>query len=114
MQNTLRGAFELVVGEKTYDCNLNLNAFRILTQKYGVKLADIDSETQENPLELIPKIAYCGCLNAAIRKAEKFELDFELFAAQFLDGPEALEELSERLAEAFAPEATEADAEGNE
>lgn len=111
MQNTMRGAFELKVGEKVHDCNLNLNAFRILTQKFGIKLAEIDKEAQENPLETIPQIAWCGCLNAAMRKAEKFEMDFDTFAAFFLEGPEALEELSQRLVEVFAPEDQEADTE---
>jgi hypothetical protein len=105
MQNTMRGAFELEIDGKKYNCHLNLNAFRILTQKFKVKLSDLEKATGDNPLEIMPQIAWCGCLNAAIRKQEKFDVDFDYFAAMLLDGPEAVEFLSERIAEVFAPEA---------
>jgi len=104
MKNTLRGAFELEIEDKKFDCLLNLNAFRILTQKFGIKLSKLESELAENPLELMPQLAYCGCLNSAMRKQKKFEVEFDYFAAILLDGPEAIEYLSERITEVFAPE----------
>ena len=104
MENTLRGAFEIELDGQTFPCLLNLNAFRILTQKFGTKLAALEQKVNDDPLEIMPQIAYCGCLNAAIRRNEKLEVDFDWFAAVLLDGPEAIEMLSERMTEVFAPE----------
>ena len=111
MDNTLRGAFELELDGEKISCLLNLNAFRILTQKFGVKLNSLEREMSEDPLEIMPQIAWCGCLNSALRKQEKFEVDFDWFAAVLLDGPDAIEQLTERITEVFAPE--EKGAEGN-
>lgn len=113
MENSLRGAFELNVGGEKYRCVLNLNAFRILTQKFGVKLAELEKKVAENPIEIMPQIAWCGCLNSAIRRQEKFEVDFEYFAALILDGPESIELLSERMVEVFAPAEENAEKKGN-
>jgi hypothetical protein len=103
MENTMRGAFELELDGKKLPCQLNLNAFRILTQKFGTKLGELEKRVAEDPLEIMPQIAWCGCLNAAIRKQEPFDVDFDWFAAVLLEGPESIEMLSERMTEVFAP-----------
>ena len=113
MQNNMRGAFELEIEGQKFNCHLNLNAFRILTQKFNVKLGDLEKAVAENPLEIMPQIAWCGCLNAAIRKQEKFEMEFDYFAALLLDGPETVEMLSNKMTEVFAPEQETSTEEGN-
>lgn len=85
-------------------CILNINAFRILTQKFGVKLDGLDKYMSEDPMTALPALAYCGALNASMRKGKEFKYGFDQFCAILLETPESLEALSEGLAAAFGEE----------
>lgn len=102
--NTLQAKFEIKLDGDAHEAHLSINAFRILSQKFGVKLADLDKFMQEDPLTALPAIAYCGVLNAKMRKAEKFGMDFDQFCAMLLDDAESMEKLAEAIGAAFGTE----------
>ncbi len=102
--NTLRSQFEIELNGKPIPVNLSLNAFRILTQDFGVSLDGIDKYMEEDPLTGLCAIAYCGAKNASLKKGEKFSMDFDVFSAVILDEPEILTTLSESLATALGGE----------
>lgn len=107
--NTLQAKFEIDLDGKKVAAHLSINAFRILTQKFGVKLDGLDKYMQEDPMTALPAVAYCGVLNASMRKGEKFEMGFDQFCAILLDSTESMETLSEAISAAFG---TEDDSEG--
>ena len=107
--NTLQAQFTVKVGGKNVKCHLSMNAFRILTQKFGVKLAEIDSFVNADPLTALPALAWCGAVNHYSRKGEEFNMGFEQFAALMLDSEESISKVTEALASAFGAE----EAEGN-
>jgi hypothetical protein len=102
--NTLRGQFSIEVAGKQTDINLNLNAFRILTQDFGVSLDGIDKYMEADPLTGLCAIAYCGAKNAALRKMEKFGMDFDVFSALVLDEEDILTQISEGMQAAMGGE----------
>lgn len=102
--NTLQAKFEIKLGEEMHEAHLSINAFRILTQKFGVKLADLDKYMGEDPLTALPAIAYCGVLNCKMRKAEKFGMDFDQFCALVLEDADSMERLTEAIGAAFGTE----------
>ena len=95
--NTLRADFKLDFDGKKLPCTLNINAFRILTQKFGVKLDELDKYMNEDPMTALPALAYCGAINAAMRKGKDFKYGFDQFCAIMLETPESLEVLSGRI-----------------
>jgi len=42
MLNNMRGEFTVIIDTKNVKCVLNLNAFRLLSQKFKVGLQDLD------------------------------------------------------------------------
>lgn len=102
--NTLRSQFEIEVAGKPVQINLSLNAFRILTQEFGVTLDGIDKYMEDDPLTGLCAIAYCGAKNAALKKAEKFGMDFDVFSANVLDEPEILTTLGDALSTSLGGE----------
>lgn len=99
--NTLQAKFEVNLDGDIHEAHLSINAFRILSQKFGVKLDGLDKFMQEDPLTALPAIAYCGILNSKMRKAEKFGIDFDQFCAMLLDDTESMERLTEAIGAAF-------------
>ena len=66
-----------------------------------------------DPLESLCAIAYCGAMNARALEGNSFDIHFDLFCAQLLNEPEALEKISEGIKAAF-PDAEEEGSEGND
>lgn len=90
--NTLRGQFSFELGKKKYEASLSLNALRLMCNAMGVKLADIDTWLNDDPLTAVPAFAYYGVKNEAARKAKDSNLpDFEQFCALALDDQETLD-----------------------
>lgn len=109
--NTLQAKFEIKLGDDTHEAHLSINAFRILTQKFGVKLHELENFMADDPLTALPAIAYCGVLNCKMRRAEKLGMDFDQFCALLLEEPESMEKLTEALGNAFG---TSEESEGND
>lgn len=101
MLNSLRGDFEIQIKGKAIPVCLNMNAFRLLTQRFKVKLADLDRFVADDALEAVPAIAFCGALNAAARKGKGLEIQWEEFAALFFDEDDNLTAMTDGLAAAF-------------
>lgn len=110
--NTLQAKFEVSIDGVKHQGHLSINAFRILTQKFGVKLQDLDKYMNEDPLTALPALAYCGIINDKMRKAEKFGMDFDQFCAIVLEDAESMESLTAAISAAFGTEETES--EGND
>lgn len=104
MLNLLRGDFEITIQGKAVPVCLNMNAFRLLTQRFKVKLVDLDTFVSDDALEAVPAIAFCGALNAAARKGTTLGTSWEEFAALFFDDESNIEAMTEGLAAAFGNE----------
>ena len=111
MKNILKAEFQVSIGSKNFDCHLSMNAFRILGQKFGVKLSEIDKFVNDDPLTAMPALAYCAAVNSAMRKGKKVAMDFDQFAALMLDNDDSIKQVSEALAAAFG---TDEEQSGNE
>lgn len=98
------------LGKKNAKVVLNMNAFRILSQKFGVKLAAIDTYMQEEGVEAVCAITYSGILNAAARQNKETDISYDQFCALFLEDNTGMEKVSELINEVFGP----AEESGNE
>ena len=107
--NTLQAKFTIDLEGKKVEAHLSINAFRILTQKFGVKLDGLDKYIQEDPMTALPAVAYCGVLNASMRKGKDFKMGFDQFCAILLDSTESMETLSQAISAAFGVEEEEED-----
>ena len=114
-KNTLRGYHEVSLDGKTFPVLLNLNAFRILSEKEGIKLADFDKQIQDNPLGFIPRVLYWAAVNWCQRTAKptKSLPSFELWAAHICEDEETLATHAEAVANVFGAPKAKAGASGN-
>lgn len=101
--NTLRGETTLKINKKNVKVVINMNAFRILTQKFGVKLAELDTFMADDGIESICAITYCGALNAAARQNKEFEYNYDSFCAHFLDDETGMSKVADLITESFGP-----------
>lgn len=101
--NTLRGETTLKINKKNVKVVLNMNAFRILSQKFSVKLAELDKFMSEDGIESICAITYCGALNAAAKQNKEFEYSYDAFCAHFLDDDKGMEQVAQLISESFGP-----------
>jgi len=108
MLNTLRGEFAVNINETEQKVLLNMNAFRLLTQRFKVGLHKLDGWLTEDPLTALPAIAYCGIENAWATRGEKFTMDFEAFCASFFADDANVELATEGLTLAFGGEGDDA------
>lgn len=101
--NKLRGFYEVSINGKTYPTLLNLNAFRILSEKEGIKLAEFDKQVTENPLGFIPRVLYWGAVNWCQRMAKPVKNlpTFDLWAAHICEDEGTLARHAEAVAEVF-------------
>ena len=83
--NTLRGEGTIVLNNRKQSIKLNMNAFRILTQKFNVTLTELEAFMGENELDAICAIAFCGIKAAAASKGKTYDEDYDIFCAQFLE-----------------------------
>ena len=67
MNNTLRGELSVKINKATVPALINMNAFRLLSDRFDITLAGIDTALSDDPLNTIPKIVFCGMLNHAQR-----------------------------------------------
>lgn len=102
--NTLRAELTIPVAGKDTKISLTLNAFRLLTQEFGITLDGIDSYMEKDPLTGLCAIAYCGAKNAALKSGEKFGMNFDTFSALILDEEDILTTLGEGLTTALGGE----------
>jgi len=112
--NTLRGKFEVLVKGNKYPCHLSMNAFRLLCEREYLKFEEMQTFMQDKPLSAVPKVIYCGMLNAAHMKG-KTEEDlpkFELVSAYLLQDQKSLETYTDLIGKAFSGE--DEQEEGNE
>lgn len=109
--NAFKGEGTLKYKKKGHKVKLTLNAFRIMTSKFGVKLDDFDKAFEEDPLTSLAQLTYCGLLNGALATGKKFEDDFETFCAFFYEDEDGFKQMQELLS--AANPTPEEDAEGN-
>jgi len=102
--NTLRANFDITVGERTLPCILSMNAFRLLTQDHGIKLEDIDTFIESDPMTGLAALAHAGCKNAAALSGKKLDMGFDQFAAVLLNDVESLEGISQAFTAAMGGE----------
>ena len=57
MANSLRGQTTVQIGDDSFDCLLNMNAFR-LCQAWDMELAELDEFVNGNPLEFVPSVVF--------------------------------------------------------
>ncbi len=95
--NTLRGEGTIVLKKKDVSVKLNMNAFRIMTQEFGIKLEALEAFMGGNQFDAICTLAYCGVKAAEASKGKTFKLDYELFCAQFLDVDENLQVVTDLI-----------------
>jgi len=104
MLNNMRGEFAVTINDKQVECNLNLNAFRLLSQKFKVSLQGLDKWLEGEPLEALPALAYCAAMNAAVRAGKAGPGEYERFAAAFFDHEENFEAVTQGIEAAFGQE----------
>ena len=102
-KNQLRGFYEVDINGQKIPTLLNLNAFRILSEKEGIKLAEFDKQIQDNPLGFIPRVLYWGAVNWCQRTAKPVKNlpTFELFASYTCENEETLAQHAEAVARVF-------------
>ncbi len=101
MLNNMRGEFTVIIDTKKVKCVLNLNAFRLLSQKFKVGLQDLDVWLNKEPLEALPGLAYCAAVNAAVREGKPGPGEYEAFASKFFDADENIEAVTNGIEAAF-------------
>lgn len=114
-KNQLRGYYEVTIEGKTYPTLLNLNAFRLLSEKEYIKLADFDKQVVENPLGFIPRVLYWGAVNWCQRTAKttKNLPSFDLWASYVCQDEETLADHAEAVAKVFGVTSKDEEAAGN-
>ena len=63
MANKLRGELSVKVNTANIPALVNMNAFRLLSDRFNITLADLDTHLNDDPLNTVPKIVFCGMLN---------------------------------------------------
>lgn len=82
-----------------------MNAFRIMTQTFKVKLPELDAFMNEDPLTAISAIGYCGIKAAEASEGRAFDMDFEVFCASFLEDETGIEAVSSLMENSTTGEA---------
>ena len=90
LNNQLRGAGTLTIGQETFTVKMNMNAFRLLTTDFGVQLEAIDDFINTNQLDAICALAYCGIKAGEASQGKKFDMDYDIFCGMFLDDEEGM------------------------
>lgn len=114
-KNKLRGYYEVVINGKTYPTLLNLNAFRLLSEKEDIRLAEFDKQVTENPLGFIPRVLYWGAVNYCQRMAKPIKglPSFDLWASYVCEDEETLAKHAESVAEVFGVSSDKGEDSGN-
>lgn len=63
MANALRGELSVKINNASVPALINMNAFRLLSDRFQITLAGIDEHLNDDPLNTIPKIVFCGMVN---------------------------------------------------
>ena len=84
-KNEFKGVGQITLNKKKYTYHLNNNALRLMCKALGKSITEIALIMQNDPLEAVPQFIYSGIVNHQARKGEKFEMDFDQFAAFFGD-----------------------------
>ena len=95
--NTLRGEGEITLGDKKFVARLNMNAFRIMAQRFDVQLEDLDAYMQANQLNAIAALGWCGIKAGEASYGRKFDMDFDLFCGVFLDNEDGMIAITELI-----------------
>lgn len=117
--NSLSGQFSIQVGKKKYQCHLSMNAFRLMCERKGISLNEMQQQLGQNPLSAVPQVLHAGLLTHCFFHNKPIDdlPEFEYFAARVLDNQDDLERYSNLIAKAFNGESEDGDEtpqEGNE
>ena len=99
MANSLRGQTKVQIGDDSFDCLLNMNAFRLLCQARDMELAELDEFVNGNPLEFVPSVVFWGLMNAAdFAGITRPDISFDRVAAVVCADLDQFTALSEAIA----------------
>lgn len=102
--NTLRAEGTIKVDGVDTPIKINMNAIRIMTQQFGIKLENLDQFLSDNQVEGICGLAYCGVKAAAAKAGKPYKVKYEQFCADFLEDEEGLSTVMELLSSSTAGE----------
>jgi hypothetical protein len=100
--NTLRGEVAVRLGQNEQVLRFNLNAFRLLTKRVGIKLSALGEYLQSDEIEALTQLAYAAYLNDCMAKGKE-PISFDQFAALLLEnGTEVIEQITLGIQYAFS------------
>jgi hypothetical protein len=104
--NKLRGQLSVKINTAQVTSLVNMNAFRLLSERYGIKLAEIDKHLSDDPLNTIPKIVFCGMVNHCQRtgKPESSLPSFEQVASFICEDETKFTQVTNDVLETLAPD----------
>ena len=135
--NKLQGKSSIKLGGKTLKVVLNMNAFHILTEEFGIQLEDLEKtlsgfildsdgkpeldengEPKQDNLKIangLAMVGYCGVVNAYDLQGVEFDMPWRQFKALFMEDLEEgpVQDIGELLAKVFNPPSENTDS-GNE
>ena len=105
-KNKLRGELSVKVKNTKIPALVNMNAFRLLSERYGIPLAEIDTQLSDDPLNTVPKIVFCGMLNHAQRhgKPESSLPEFTQLCAFICEDEKTFTQITNEVVATMAPE----------
>lgn len=105
-KNKLRGELSVKVNNTTIPALVNMNAFRLLSERYDIPLAEIDTQLSDDPLNTVPKIVFCGMLNHAQRhgKPESSLPDFNQLCAFICEDENTFTQITNEVVDTMAPD----------
>lgn len=86
--NFFKGEADVTFMGREHKAKLSMNTFRIISQRFDIKLSDYDTLRQEDPFTALAILAYAALVSGAVSKGEKFDMDFEVFCDAFFDDDE--------------------------
>ena len=104
--NKLRGELSIQINELTIPVLVNMNAFRLLSERYEITLAAIDEALNNDPLNTVPKIVFCGMVNHCQRhgKPESSLPSFEQICAFICEDEKTFSEITNNVVATMAPD----------
>jgi len=106
MSNKLRGELSVNINNTVIPALVNMNAFRLLSDRYNITLAEIDEQLNNDPLNAVPKIVFCGMLNHCQRhgKPESSLPSFEQICAFVCEDEKTFLQITNDVVATMAPD----------
>jgi len=108
MSNKLRGELSVKINNATVPALINMNAFRLLSERFKITLGDLDEALNDDPLNTVPKIVFCGMLNHCQRSgnAEGSLPTYEQICAFICEDEKSFTQISNDVLATLLPDPT--------